>query len=239
MTSTPARSGMPEHFGIRITDADKDKLVGELDVDDRHLNNSGHVHGGALAAFADDLGGRLAGLNAPPGFRTTTIESKTNIFRACVPGRLTGVAVPVHVGRRMIVLQISIYRPDYVEGLGHVAGFNGIDLESRSADQVVHLAIELTAPLIRLQHGPNRCCQRALGCPVMIDIRRGRASPEKWSHLMGRLPRASRPAPPVQVVGSAFYSGGKIEYLSPCSWKPAFAGNLPEFARNLPVVLTA
>jgi uncharacterized protein (TIGR00369 family) len=112
MTSTPARSGMPEHFGIRITDADKDKLVGELDVDDRHLNNSGHVHGGALAAFADDLGGRVAGLNVPPGFRTTTIESKTNIFRACVPGRLTGVAVPVHVGRRMIVLQTSIYRSD-------------------------------------------------------------------------------------------------------------------------------
>jgi uncharacterized protein (TIGR00369 family) len=70
------------------------------------------VHGGALAAFADDLGGKLAGLNVPPGFRTTTIESKTNIFRACVPGRLTGVAVPVHVGRRMIVLQISIYRSD-------------------------------------------------------------------------------------------------------------------------------
>jgi len=59
MTSTPPRSGMPGHFGIRITDAKKDKLVGELDVDDRHLNNSGHVHGGALAAFADDLGGSL------------------------------------------------------------------------------------------------------------------------------------------------------------------------------------
>ena len=106
MTSTAARSGMPGHFGIRVTEADKDKLVGELDVDDRHLNNSGRVHGGALAAFADDLGGALAGLNV------TTIESKTNIFRACVPGRLTGVAVPVHVGRRMIVLQTSIYRPD-------------------------------------------------------------------------------------------------------------------------------
>ena len=81
-------------------------------MDHRHLNNSGHVHGGALAAFADDLGGRLAGLKVPPGFRTTTIESKTNIFRACVPGRLTGVAVPVHVGRRMIVVQTSIYRSD-------------------------------------------------------------------------------------------------------------------------------
>jgi 1,4-dihydroxy-2-naphthoyl-CoA hydrolase len=112
MTSTPTRSGMPRHFGIRIADAAKDKLVGELDVDDRHLNNGGHVHGGALAAFADDLGGTLAGLNVSPGFRTTTIESKTNIFRACLPGRLTGVAVPVHVGRRTIVSQISIYRPD-------------------------------------------------------------------------------------------------------------------------------
>ena len=112
MTSTSAHSGMPGHFGIRITAADKDKLLGELDVDDRHLNNSGHVHGGALAAFADDLGGRLAGLNIPSGFRTTTIESKTNIFRACLPERLTGIAVPVHVGRRMIVVQTSIYRPD-------------------------------------------------------------------------------------------------------------------------------
>jgi len=43
MTSTPARSGMPGHFGIRIAEADKDKLVGELDVDDRCLNNSGHA----------------------------------------------------------------------------------------------------------------------------------------------------------------------------------------------------
>jgi uncharacterized protein (TIGR00369 family) len=103
---------MPEHFGIRITSADKDKLVGEMDADQRHLNRGGHVHGGALAAFADDLGGTLAGMNVSPGFRTTTVESKINILRACEPGRLTGIAVPVHVGRRTIVLQTSIYRPD-------------------------------------------------------------------------------------------------------------------------------
>src|SRR5712691_4923847 len=28
----------------------------------------------------------------------------------------------------------------------HIAGFDGIDLEPRSADQVVHLAIEMTTP---------------------------------------------------------------------------------------------
>ena len=112
MSDASARAGMPGHFGIRIVAAGNDRLVGELDTDERHLNNSGVVHGGTLAAFADDLGGAVAGLNAPPGYRTATIEAKTNIFRACPPGRLTGVAVPVHVGRRTIVLQISIYRAD-------------------------------------------------------------------------------------------------------------------------------
>ena len=77
---------MPEHFGIRITSAEKDKLVGEIDVDHRHLNKGGIVHGGALLAFADDLGGTVAGLNIPEGFRTTTIESKSNIFHSCPPG---------------------------------------------------------------------------------------------------------------------------------------------------------
>ena len=112
MTGPFTNPGMPEYFGIRIVSAEKDKLVGELDADHRHVNRGGHVHGGTMAAFADDLGGTLAGLNVQPGFRTTTIESKINILRASPPGRLTGVAVPVHVGRRTIVLQTSIYRPD-------------------------------------------------------------------------------------------------------------------------------
>jgi 1,4-dihydroxy-2-naphthoyl-CoA hydrolase len=43
------------------------------------------VHGGALFAFADDLGGTVAGLNVPEGFRTTTIESKSNIFMHARP----------------------------------------------------------------------------------------------------------------------------------------------------------
>ena len=112
MTETLPHTGMPEHFGIRITSLDKDKLVGELEVDHRHLNNSGNVHGGALLAFADDLGGSVAKLNIPSGFRTTTIESKSNILRACTPGKLTGVAIPLHVGRRTVVVQTSIYRTD-------------------------------------------------------------------------------------------------------------------------------
>jgi uncharacterized protein (TIGR00369 family) len=112
MGSAHPRINMPAHFGIRIVSAEKDKVVGEIDADARHLNNRGIIHGGALMAFADDLGGMAAGLNKPPGTSTTTIESKSNFFRASPPGKLTAVAVPIHVGRRTIVVQTSIFGTD-------------------------------------------------------------------------------------------------------------------------------
>src|SRR6266851_6407549 len=97
--------GMARHFGIRIIAAGKDKVVGEIDADERHLNAGGIVHGGAYMAFGDELGGYAAGLHLVPGTRTTTIESKTNFFRACRRGRLRGEAVPLYVGRRTIVVE--------------------------------------------------------------------------------------------------------------------------------------
>ena len=112
MATVEPRRNMPEHFGIRIVSAEKDKVVAELDADERHLNNRGIVHGGAYMAFADDVGGTTAGLNKPADMSTTTIESKSNFFRATPPGRLTAVSVPLHVGRRTIVVQTSIYGPD-------------------------------------------------------------------------------------------------------------------------------
>ena len=112
MKSTGPRAGMAGHFGIRIVSEDKDKVVAELDADDRHVNARGIVHGGAYMAFADEVGGLTAGLNLMPGMRTTTVESKTNFFRACPPGRLTAESVPLHVGRCTIVVQTSIYTPE-------------------------------------------------------------------------------------------------------------------------------
>ena len=112
MAAIRPRTNMPEHFGIRIVSAEKNRVVGEIDADERHLNNRGIVHGGAYMAFADDVGGTTAGLNIPPEANTTTIESKSNFFRATPRGKLTAVSVPLHVGRRTIVVQTSIYDAD-------------------------------------------------------------------------------------------------------------------------------
>jgi hypothetical protein len=51
-------------------------------------------HGSSSQILAEHWPGSMFRL----GFEQTTIESKTNIFRGCLPGRLTGVAVPVHAG---------------------------------------------------------------------------------------------------------------------------------------------
>jgi len=106
------RAGMALHFGIKVVAGDKNKVIGELDADERHVNAAGIVHGGAYMAFADELGGQTAALNLPPGTSTTTIESKTNFFRASQPGRLRAESVPLHVGRRTIVVQTAIYGAD-------------------------------------------------------------------------------------------------------------------------------
>ena len=105
-------AGMALRFGMRIVSGDREKVVGELDADERHVNAHGIVHGGTYMAFADELGGQAAGLNLPPGATTTTIESKTNFFRASPPGRLRAESVPLHVGRRTIVVQTTVYTPD-------------------------------------------------------------------------------------------------------------------------------
>ncbi|HTT86362.1 MAG TPA: PaaI family thioesterase [Acidimicrobiales bacterium] len=66
------------------------------------------LHGGALMTLADSLGALCASLNLPEGATTSTIESKTNFFRAARAGRAHAVTRPLHVGRTTIVVQTDV-----------------------------------------------------------------------------------------------------------------------------------
>ena len=69
-----------ELMGMKITQVSRDKVVAELFVRDELENRMGVLHGGAIMAFADNLGGTATMANLPEGARTATIESKTNFF---------------------------------------------------------------------------------------------------------------------------------------------------------------
>ena len=65
------------------------------------------MHGGCLMALADSVGAMCAFLNLPEGAGTSTIESKTNFFRALTAGNATITSTLVHAGRRTIVVQTA------------------------------------------------------------------------------------------------------------------------------------
>jgi len=104
--------GMPRTLGMRIVTVTRKKVIGEMPVDDRHMNRSARVNGGALMAFADALGAAGTVANLPASCRTTTLESKTNFFAGGVGPVMKGVSIPLHVGRTTNVWQTTISNAD-------------------------------------------------------------------------------------------------------------------------------
>ena len=100
-------------IGMKIVYVSKDKVVAELPVREELNNRFGAMHGGAVMALADNLGGTATFANLPQGGRTATIESKTNFF-APIPVGDTAFAecTPLHRGRTTMVWQTRITRND-------------------------------------------------------------------------------------------------------------------------------
>lgn len=96
-------------LGIQVTHAAADQVRGGMDWAPEKCTAGGVLHGGALMAFADTLGGVCAFLNLPDGATATaTVESKTNFFRAVRAGRVAATTRPLHVGRSFIVVQTDV-----------------------------------------------------------------------------------------------------------------------------------
>lgn len=95
-------------LGIEVDDATKDEVNGRMKWRQDLCTSVEVMHGGALMAFADTLGALCASLNLPEGAFTTTIESKTNFFRAVREGEVHGTTKPLHAGRTTIVVQTDL-----------------------------------------------------------------------------------------------------------------------------------
>jgi tryptophan synthase beta chain len=111
--STPAAellAAMPfaGKVGIRLAVATPAEVTGRLEWAPDLCTAGGVIHGGALMALADTLGGACAFLNLPPGAGTATISSSTSMLRAVRAGTVTGTARPLNVGRTVVVVQTDL-----------------------------------------------------------------------------------------------------------------------------------
>ncbi len=102
-----------QYLGIKITHVSAEKVTAELPFRDDLNNRFNIMHGGAIMALADNLGGTATSANLKEGQSTTTIESKTNFF-AAIPLGDTAYAecTPLHRGRTTMVWQTRITRGD-------------------------------------------------------------------------------------------------------------------------------
>ena len=99
----------PGLMGIEISEASPERIVATMRVRPDLCTTGESLHGGALMAFADTLGGVGTFVNLPPGKRTTTIESSTKFIGAAkVGGVVTGECTALHRGRTTMVWQTRI-----------------------------------------------------------------------------------------------------------------------------------
>jgi len=96
------------NLGVELLSANTDEVRGRLAWSPERCTAGGVIHGGALMSFGDTLGAICAFLNLPGGAMTSTIESKTNFFRAVREGYVEAVSRPLHVGRTTIVVQTDM-----------------------------------------------------------------------------------------------------------------------------------
>jgi uncharacterized protein (TIGR00369 family) len=94
--------------GVELKHAEAERVEGTLAWTPERCTAAGVLHGGALMTLADTIGAVCAFLNLPEGAATSTIESKTNLFRAVREGSVRGIARPLHVGRSTIAVQSEI-----------------------------------------------------------------------------------------------------------------------------------
>ena len=95
-------------LGVQPVSLGRDEVRGRMDWTPERCTLGNVLHGGALISFADTLGALCAFLNLPAGAATSTIESKSNFFRAVRRGSVDGICRPLHVGRTTIVVQTDL-----------------------------------------------------------------------------------------------------------------------------------
>lgn len=100
----------PELLGIEMLAASAEQVQARMRWDERLCTAGGVLHGGALMALADAAGAYCAFLNLPEGSTgTTTIESKTNFFRAVRESYVVATSRPLHRGRTTIVVETDLH----------------------------------------------------------------------------------------------------------------------------------
>ncbi|MDP3286527.1 MAG: PaaI family thioesterase [Desulfobacterales bacterium] len=101
--------GFNKSMGLRFVKATPNEFVAEIEIDERHLQPYGIVHGGVYAGMIETLCSTGAALNVySEGKSAVGLENTTSFLRAVRSGTLRGTARPVLTGRRSHVWEAQV-----------------------------------------------------------------------------------------------------------------------------------
>ena len=109
------------HCGIRITVLEPERCCAELKIDDSCKNTGDTVHGGLLYTMADCV---VSAYARAVGERPVTLSGDFHYLSNVTSGTLTATAVPVHKGRTVIVLDVTITCGDKLLATGTFSCFD-------------------------------------------------------------------------------------------------------------------
>ena len=96
-------------IGIKITKIGDDFLEGTMPVDERTIQPLGLLHGGASCVLAESLGSIAANMALDTSKEYAVgLEINANHIRSATSGKVTGIAKPIHLGRKTQVWEIRI-----------------------------------------------------------------------------------------------------------------------------------
>jgi 1,4-dihydroxy-2-naphthoyl-CoA hydrolase len=109
------RGTMLELVGFTIISASKQLVIAELPFKPELRQVTGLFHAGALLTLADSAATTLANLHTQasdeafdPGRFPLTVQLNANFIRNTETSKLVAESVPVHVGRRTIVVRTDV-----------------------------------------------------------------------------------------------------------------------------------
>lgn len=103
-----APHGWIQALGLELAEVAADSVVAHWDIDARHLQPQGIVHGGVYASVVETCCSVGAMAAAPAGKVVVGIENHTSFIRSVREGRLSARATPLHAGRRAQLWECKI-----------------------------------------------------------------------------------------------------------------------------------
>lgn len=103
---------LDDALGFQLTELGPEVAHGQVEIDERHLQSAGVVHGGVYAALAESIASHAtAAMVRSDGYLALGLSNLTSFFRPVSSGMIRAEATRLHRGRTTWVWDVSFTEP--------------------------------------------------------------------------------------------------------------------------------